>query len=51
MTVERKLAPDELIIGEDGLPLKRPPSAELVRFVLPAQAMKSGVFGNIFTEH
>ena len=26
-----KLAPDELIIGEDGMPLKRPPSAELVR--------------------
>ena len=30
VTVE-KLAPDELIIGEDGMPLKRPPSAEMVR--------------------
>lgn len=35
VTVERKLAPDELIIGEDGLPLKRPPSAELVGNIHP----------------
>merc|ERR1719197_472835 len=35
MTVERKLAPDELIVGEDGMPLKRPPSAEMVGHIYP----------------